>query len=446
MLMEKKLWNPNLEVLSREELFAKIERPLLRSQVEYVLKNSKFYAKKYKRLGLNLSELSSSSFDFSALPFTEKSEIMRDQEDNPPFGNIKAVSNNQIRRIHRTSGSSGQPLFVYLTQNDIDCILEAGARSFWCAGVRPNDVVIHCLNYCLWMGGLTDHMCLEHTGATVIPYGVGNSKNLIATIKRLKPTAISCTPSYLSKLEIILHDDFKMNPRDLNLKKGLFGGEPGIQNFEKRKEIEEKWGIEAIDANYGMSDVLSIFGAECSYRKGLHFHGQGILYVELIDPISGKNLEIKRGQVGEFVLTNLKREAQPLIRYRSHDLVEILGVGFCECGRNGFRFRILGRSDDMLIIKGINVFPQAIADVLSQFLSSITGEFEIILDTPPPYEFLKIKVEYKGTLKRKNLHTLKQLIKNKLRELLEFKAEIELVPEGSIPRSIEKTKRIKKLY
>jgi len=444
--MEKKLWNSNLEVLSREELFAKIEEPLLRSQVRYVLKKSKFYKEKYKKVGLSLSELSSSSFILSNLPFTEKSEIMRDQEENPPFGNILAVSKNKIRRVHRTSGSSGRPLFVYLTQNDIGYILEAGARSYWCSGVRPDDVVIHCLNYCLWMGGLTDHMCLEQTGATVIPYGVGNSINLIETMKNLRPTSISCTPSYLSKLEIILHDDFKMKPRDLNLKKGLFGGEPGIQNPEKRKSIEEKWGIKAIDANYGMADVLSIFGSECEFRKGLHYNAQGILYVELIDPTSGKSLDFKAGQVGEFVLTNLKREAQPLIRYRSHDLAEIVGVGFCDCGRNGFRFKILGRSDDMLIVKGINVFPQAIADVISKFLSSLTGEFEIILENPPPYDSLKIKVEYKGTLTSETSKMLKFLLQKTLRELLEFKAEIELVPEGTIVRTEGKTKRIKKLY
>lgn len=443
--MEKKFWNAKMETLSREELLEKVEKPLLLKQLDFVLNNSKFYLNKYQKIGFN-SSLLSTKFNLHELPFTEKPEILEDQEANPPFGSILAVPSHKLRRVHRTSGSSGRPVFIALTQNDMNSILEAGSRSFWCAGVRPNDLIVHCLNYCLWMGGLTDHMCLEHTGATVVPYGVGNSKNLIETIKYLHPTGISSTPSYLSKLEVILRDDFKMGPRDLNLKKGLFGGEPGLQNPETRKMIEQRWGIEAIDANYGMADVLSIFGSECKFRKGLHFHAQGILYVELIEPSTGKNLDFKEAQVGELVYTNLKREAQPLIRFRSHDLAEIVGIGLCDCGRNGFRFKILGRSDDMLNVKGINVFPNAVADVLSKFLPSLTGEFEIILETPPPYDFLKMRVEYRRTETQESVKSLKDLLQRTLRELLEFKAEIEMVPEGKIARTEGKTKRIKKMY
>lgn len=444
-LYKKKFWNTEIESLSKEELFEKIEKPLLLSQLKFVLKNSKFYSKKYRAIGMKTSDLTP-QFNFKELPFTEKIEIQKDQEENPPFGSILAVPIHKLRRIHRTSGSSGRPIFVALTQNDIDCILESGARSFWCAGLRPNDLIVHCLNYCLWMGGLTDHMCLEHTGATVIPYGVGNTRNLIEIIKYLHPTGISCTPSYLSKLELILRNEFKMTPKDLKLEKGFFGGELGIQNPDNRKIIEEKWGIEAIDANYGMADVLSIFGSECEFRKGLHFHGHGILHVELIDPNTGKNLEFKKGQIGELVYTNLKREGQPLIRFRSHDLAEIVGVGKCDCGRNGFRFKILGRSDNMLIVKGINVFPNAIADVLSKFLSFLTGEFEIILDTIPPYDFLKMRIEYRGIKTSESIESLKKHLQKALKELLEFKAEIEMIPEGKIVRTEGKAKRIKKMY
>jgi len=443
--MEKELWNDKIETLSRQELFEVVEKPLLISQLNFIHKNSKFYSNKYKAAGLDFRDFPS-QYDLQDLPFTEKSEILKDQEKNPPFGSILSVPHNKLIRIHRTSGSSDRPVFVALTQHDVDNILEAGARSYWCAGVRPNDLIVHCLNYCLWMGGLTDHMCLEHTGATVIPYGVGNSKNLIETIKHLHPTGISCTPSYLSKLEVILRQDFKLDPKDLQLKTGFFGGEPGIQNPETRKMIEEKWGIVAVDANYGMADVLSIFGSECKYQKGLHFHGQGILHAELVDPHTGKNLDFKEGQVGELVFTNLKREGQPLIRFRSHDLAEIVGTGPCDCGRDGFRFKILGRSDDMLIVKGINVFPNAIADVLSKFLTSLTGEFEIILDSPPPYDLLKIRAEYRKTENPESVNALKDSLQRRMRELLEFKAKIEMVPEGEITRTEGKTKRIKKMY
>lgn len=443
--MTNKLWNPEIETMSMEQVFQSVAKPLILPQLKHVLENSKFYSKKYEKMGLKASNLSP-SLDFNNLPFTEKHEIIEDQEMYPPFGNLLAVQNEKIRRVHRTSGTSGRPVFIALTQKDVDSILESGARSFWCAGVRPDDMVVHCLNYCLWMGGLTDHMCLEHTGATVVPYGVGNSKNLIETIKYLQPTCISCTPSYMSRLEILLRDEFGMEPRDLGLKKGLFGGEPGIQNPKIRGAIEDKWGIRAIDANYGMADVLSIFGSECEYRDGLHFHGHGILHVELIDPSTEENIDFAEGVIGEFVLTNLTREAQPFIRFRSHDLVKIAGVGPCECGRSGFRFKMLGRSDDMITIKGINVFPGAVSDVISKFLDSLTGEFEIWLETPPPYDYLKLRVEYRRGESEELVRNIEAALKKNIRQALEFSAVLEMVPEGEIPRTEGKTKRIKKMY
>ncbi len=248
------------------------------------------------------------------------------------------------------------------------------------------------------------------------------------------------------RLEALLRDEFNMEPRDLGLKKGLFGGEPGIQNPEIRGAIEEKWGIKAIDANYGMADVLSIFGSECECRAGLHFHGQGILHVELIDPSTEENLDFAEGVMGEFVLTNLIREAQPFIRFRSHDLVKIVGVGPCECGRSGFRFKMLGRSDDMITIKGISVFPGAVNDVISKFLNSLTGEFEIWLDSPPPYDFLKLKVEHKKGESEESVRNLKEALQRSIRQLLEFTAIIEMVSEGEIPRTEGKSKRIKRMY
>ena len=444
MNSNKNLWDPKIEILSKENLWEKIEKPLLHSQLDYVFKNSQFYKQKYLKIGLNPSELFK-KIKFSDLPLTEKKEIMEDQKKFPPFGNILSVSVKKLRRIHRTSGSSGQPIFIALTKNDIEWTLEAGARSFWCAGIRPNDLIIHCLNYCLWSGGITDHLCLEQTGACVIPYGVGNSRNLLEIIKYLHPTAISCTPSYLPKLEVILRDEFKLKPTNLGLKKGLFGGEPGIQNHIKRKMIEKKWKIKAIDANYGMADVLSVFGSECEYRQGLHFHAQGILYTELINPTNKQNLDFKKGQVGELVFTTLRREGQPLIRYRSNDLVKIVGVGPCKCGRNGFRFNVIGRTDDMLIVKGINVFPMAIEDVILKF-PSLTGEFEIILKTSPPYDFLRIKVEYIKNINKESVRSVAKLLQKTLRDLLEFKSEIEMVPDGKILRTDGKIKRIKRLY
>jgi phenylacetate-CoA ligase len=438
----QKFWNTEIETMQTEELIEKIHFPLLRQQLDFAYKNSQFYQKKFDEFGIKSGDFWSSDFELGKIPFSEKKEIMDDQEEYPPFGSLLAVPSEKLIRVHRTSGYSGRPVLIVLTKNDIDDTLEAGARMFWCAGVRPDDLVIHCLNYCLWIGGLTDHLSLEQTGATVIPYGVGNSKNLLELIKYIKPTSISCTPSYLSRLEELLREDFGIKPIDLQLKKGIFGGEAGLQNAEFRRNIEEKWGISAIDANFGVSDVLSAFGSECEFRNGLHFHGQGIIHVELINPVNESNLEFRKGQLGELVYTNLKREAQPLIRFRSHDMAEIVDADKCECGRTGFRFRILGRSDDMLVVRGINIFPVAIGNILLSYTNLLTGEYEIHLDSPPPYDYLHIKVEYRNGLSETEKFSVSDILKKAIREKLNFTAEIEMVLEGSIPRTDGKAKRI----
>ncbi|HNX90579.1 MAG TPA: phenylacetate--CoA ligase family protein, partial [Candidatus Omnitrophota bacterium] len=352
---------------------------------------------------------------------------------------------DKIIRIHRTSGYSGRPVLIALTANDIKDTHEAGARMFWCAGVRPDDIVVHCLNYCLWIGGITDHLSLEAVGATVIPYGVGNTKKLLELMIQLSPTAISCTPSYLRRLEQVLAEEFRMKPNELGIKKGVFGGEAGIQDPVIRNSIEKKWDMRAIDANYGVSDVLSAFGSECDVRNGLHYHAQGIVLPELIDPVTGEKLEIKAGQTGEMVYTNLKREAQPLIRFRTRDTVEIVHVGKCPCGRSGFRFKVLGRSDDMLVVKGINVFPAAIQTVLLRYPEELNGEFEIVLSGKPPYESLSVKVEIRKDMKPCDARRLKCKIENDIKEELTVKTVIELVRENSIPREGDKVKRIRRI-
>jgi phenylacetate-CoA ligase len=443
MHKDDRLRDPDLETMSRDELFARVENPLLVRQLRRVMEDSPFYARKYRLAGIGLGDLSD-SLSLSLLPFTEKSEVIVDQNSHPPFGENLAVDPAALRRVHRTSGHSGRPVYVAYTLEDIAMTLEAGARSFWCAGVRPGDVVIHCLNYCLWTGGLTDHHILEYTGACVVPYGVGNSRNLVDTIRYLRPTAISCTPSYLATLELLLRDEFQMQPRDLGLKVGLFGGEAGIQDHAFRSRIEELWGLRAVDANYGVSDVLSIFGAECECRDGLHFHGQGVLHVELVDPASGHPLPFERGRVGEFVYTTLRRESQPLIRFRSHDLAEIVDTGRCECGRTGFRFRILGRSDDMLVVKGINVFPHAVGEVIAVFGDRLTGEFEIIADSPPPLDHIRLRTEVRPGISAEQAAELAEALQREIRVRLEVTAKIDLVPEGTIPRTEGKSQRIRR--
>lgn len=435
-----------LEMLGYEECHHEIDEQLLIRQLKYIINNSKFYQEKYRDHGLDNEYISNLS-NFDSIPFTEKEEILLEQGKYPPFGRLATCEDRKdLRRVHMTSGSTGNPLYVILTENDLAATIEAGRRAFICASLTPEDTVIHCLNYCLWAGGLTDHMSLEAAGATVIPFGVGNTKQLIQTIINIRPTAISCTPSYLSRLEYVLREEFKLSPADLGLRKGLFGGEGGLQNPLVRARIEEIWNIKAIDANYGMADVLSIFGSECEERTGLHFHGQGILYLELIDPFSNNKVLVQDGQLGEMVLTTLRREAQPLVRYRTRDLIQVISTQQCGCGRKSFRFRVMGRTDDMVTIRGINVYPDAIANVLGKHPEWFSGEYELVVETPPPIEMPLLRVELYERIGDIDIERLSMHIKKKCHEELLFTPRVEFIKPGQFPRTEGKTRRLKKTY
>lgn len=442
--MRRPLWNVEIETLPPDRL-RRLEDEVLQRQLAYLAERSLFYARKFAAARVDPTTIRGRD-DLPRLPFTEKDELRANQETYPPLGDYLAAPRDRIVRLHKTSGTTGRPLFVGLTAHDIEVTHEIGARAFWAAGLGPGNTVVHCLNYQLWIGGLTDHLSLERTGATVVPFGVGHSRDLVRAIQTLGINAISSTPSYLVHLIAIVQDELGLEPRKLGLRQGFFGGEPGLQNPTYRARIEETWGMRAHDANYGMADVLSIFGGECAAREGLHFHGQGSILAELIDPESGDPVPVEVGSTGELVYTNLDREAHPVLRYRSHDAVEITGTGPCACGRTSFRFRVLGRSDDMLHVRGVNVFPTAIAAVLAELAPALTGEFQIVLDHAPPYDLLPLRVEYALDLPAENLAPLAEQIATWLRERLFFRANIELVPAGTLPRTQGKTARIIRIY
>jgi phenylacetate-CoA ligase len=279
----------------------------------------------------------------------------------------------------------------------------------------------------------------------VVPYGVGQTASLIQTIRELQINAISATPSYMLPLaEAVGAEGLK--PRDLGLRKGFFGAEPGMSEPGVRARMEEVWGMRAMDANFGMADVLSIMGSECEHRQGLHFQARGIVATEFIEPESGAPLALTDGAEGELVYTHLMKEAQPLIRYRARDVVRILGTGTCACGRTTFRFRVLGRSDDMLHVRGINVFPTGVGNVLARLTDQLSGEFQIILDHPPPHQYLRVRIELAQGLTPELAGDLEQQIVHALRERLSFRAEVELVPYGALPRTEQKARRVIKTY
>jgi len=255
--------------------------------------------------------------DLPELPLSDKAMLRQAQAAHPPFGHYMAAPVRDAVRLHRTSGTTGQAMNLALSRRDCAITEEVGGRCQTAAGLTPDHRVVHCLNYQMWMGGLTDHLTLQATGALVIPFGVGATELLVRTIREVGIDAISCTPSYPAVLERVIAEKFPgLHPRDLGLKLGLFGGEPGLDDSALRARLKEVWGMEPRNANYGVSDVFCNFAAQCAHDSRLHYMAADVLYPELIDPDSAQPLPLEPGQTGELVLTHLARDCQPLVRFR----------------------------------------------------------------------------------------------------------------------------------
>src|SRR5215813_3350512 len=331
--------------------------------------------------------------EFAEAPLIDKEMLRESQRLHPPFGDYLAAAPARIARIHRTSGTTGTAMNLALSARDAHETAMVGARAQAASGLSPGHRVVHCLNYRLWMGGYTDHATLEATGAAVIPYGVGETQGLIRLIRELGITAISCTPSYPAVLERAIAEHFPgLRPRDLGLGLGLFGGEAGLDGPDFRRRLEATWGFAARNANYGVSDVFCNFAGQTELDPDLHFMALDVLHPELIEPETGAVLPWREGERGELVLTHVSRECQPLVRFRTGDIIVLTGTGRARCGRTAPRFRVVGRSDDMVVVRGINVFPTQIAAVLNRD-DSLSGEYRILLDGPGPYDALPIEAE-----------------------------------------------------
>ena len=431
--MERAMWNPEMETISASEQ-KKLEQQKLMAQIQHVFANSTMYQKKYRPTGITAKDITCVQ-DLAKLPFTTKTDLRESQVRTPPYGDFLAAPSDLVNRVHRTSGATGQFIYTALTHRDLEVTNDCGARAFWAAGLRPHHRVVHCLNYCLWMGGYTDHSNLELTGATVFPFGVGNSRQLVRVIRDAGINVISSTPSYPAYLEDVVRDELGMEPKELGLRLGLFGGESGLENPSYRNRIADTWGMQPQNANYGVSDVLCNFASVCSEKYQLHFLAQGALLAQLIDPVTGNDLPMEEGVKGELVLTHLEKEAQPLVRYRTSDILEILGTGPCRCNRTGFRFRVVGRSDDMLNVKGVNVFPNGISQVIQEMVPDLNGEFQIVLDHPSPYTGLNIAVEYGADMAPEQKDAIARKLEGKIKAVLNFSARVYPVAPQSIQRT-----------
>ncbi len=376
------------------------------------------------------------------LPLVDKEMLRESQRARPPFGDYLAAAEERIARVHRTSGTTGTAMNLALSAADAHATAIVGARAQAASGLGPGHRVVHCLNYRLWMGGYTDHATLEATGAAVVPFGVGDSELLIRTIRELGITAISCTPSYPAVLERVIAERFpELRPRDLGLRLGLFGGEGGLDEPAFRRRLEATWGIAVRNANYGVTDVFCNFAGQTELDNDLHFMALDVLHPELVEPASGRLLPWREGERGELVLTHLSRECQPLVRFRTGDIILLTGTGRAACGRTAPRFRVVGRSDDMVVVRGINAFPAQVAAVLNGN-AALSGEYRIVLEGRGPYDVLPVEAELAQGESGEGPAGLAEAVAAAIKRDLGVTARVTLRPFGALPRTEGKTRRV----
>lgn len=417
-----------------------IQEDRWRRQSAYVAASSQFYRERPGAAGGIPGRLDR----LAALPFTDKQMLREDQAARPPFGGYLAADPKRITRMHRTSGTTGAAMNLALSRTDALMSAEIGGRAQAASGLGPGHRVVHCLNYQLWMGGYTDHAALEATGAMVIPYGVGHSRGLIDVIRELGVTAISCTPSYPAVLEQTIAREYpELKPADLGLELGLFGGEPGLDDPAFRRRLEETWGFQARNANYGVTDVLCNFAGQSTVSSDLHLVALDVLYPELIDPDTLDAVPWREGESGELVLTHLAKECQPLVRFRTGDIITLTGTGRAQCGRTAPRFRVVGRSDDMIVVRGINVFPVMVASVLNGY-SELSGGYRIRLAQPPPHDVLPVEAELAGA--PDDAAGLAGHIEAAIKRHIGVTARVRLLPADSLPRTEGKTRHVIRDY
>lgn len=436
-------YNARIETMPLKQIQELQERKL-RKQLVYTYQNSAFYRQKFDQAGLHPEDIRTIE-DMAKLPFTTKEELRDSQVEHPPLGLHAAVPLSRVIRIHASSGTTGRPSYVGITKHDRDTWIESVARVYWAEGVRPDSVVVMGFGIGFFVGGLPLHNAIEEIGATFIPVGTGASDRLITSIQNLNASQLTCTPSYATYLAEYVRNKFSVEPNTLGIRRVQLGAEPGGGVPSVRKRIEEDWGA-IVTEGIGNADVMPVYAAECDARSGMHYLTPDFAIAEIIDPETGQTLPLDQPEVqGELVFTHIDRECVPLVRFRTRDRV-IVWTDPCSCGRTGMRIRCIGRTDDLLILRGVNVWPSAIKDVIMSLRPHTTGEMQIQLTEPGPSVEppLPIRVEYGSDVE--NLQSLKQDIEAALHEKLIFTASVELVPPSTLPRYEMKAQLLRKVY
>ncbi len=425
-------WEEKIECLSRDEMIQRQEKRL-REIVGYAYENLAFYKRRFDEHDIRPEKIRTID-DVTSLSFTTKSDL----RDNYPYG-FCAVPLSRIVRVHASSGTTGKPTPVFLTKKDLENWTDCMARNCYMAGVREEDVCQIAFRYTLFTGAFGHHLGAERIGASVIPTSSGQTERQIMMMQDFKTTVIHCTPSYAITIAEKM-SEMGVDKNSLSLRLGIHGAEP--MSEELRAEIEERLGITAI-GDYGLTELggpgVSI---ECPEKEGYHIN-EDFFYPEIIDPETSRPLPF--GQVGELVFTTLQKEAVPIIRYRTRDITH-LEAETCGCGRTLIRHGpIIGRSDDMLIIGGVNFFPSQLECVMLGF-EEVEPHYVIYLKKKGRLDHVAVEVETQPDFwteaPREKIAELAQEIEMKVKDIIGFKIEVKIVEPLSIPRSEGKAKRV----
>jgi phenylacetate-CoA ligase len=428
---------PEVEARPWEEQLA-IDDESYRAQVAHLLERSAFYRDKLAAAGVRSAADAGGLADMAALPFTEKPELRATCTPENPIGAHLCAAPEEIVRIYSTSGTTGTPSYIPLTVGDLDNWVTGSARSYAASGIAAGHRIVSTYNAGPFAAGAA-LASFERIGLCHIPVGTGNSERLVRAIELLRPEAAVLTPSYAAYLvEWAAERDVDL--RASSVERVLVAGEPGGGEPAFRATLEAGWGARVTEA-MGIGDIgVSLWG-ECEEQDGMHLGARGFVHPELIDPGSGEPLPMEDGASGELVLTHLRHRAAPLLRFRTRDHVEIR-TSPCPCGRTGPRLRCIGRTDDMLIVRGVNVFPAAVREVVSSFAPAVSGHILVrpqaqgVKQEPP----LPVSVELARGAEPDP--ALAEAIHERLRSALVVQARVDLVPWGSLQRSEYKSKLV----
>ncbi len=432
--MNQRIYNPEMECMDPEERRI-LQGKRLHETVAHEYENVPFYRERMDARGVTPDDIQTVE-DIEKLPFMQKTDL----RDTFPFG-LFAVPNDQIVRIHGSSGTTGKPIVSGYTEGDIEVWTEMVSRALAAAGADKDDVIQVCYGYGLFTGGLGAHQGATNVGAMVLPMSSGNTQRQLMMMQELGTTILCCTPSYAAYLGESIRDAGLVPGKDIKLRAGIFGAEPWTE--EMRRHIEESLGIDARDI-YGLTEIAGPGVAfECECKNGSHVNEDHVI-AEIIDPVTGKQLPY--GTPGELVFTTITKKGMPMLRYRTHDICTLHNEK-CACGRTTIRMgRITGRTDDMIVVRGVNVFPSQIETVLVK-TPGASPHYLLIVDRVNNSDTLEVKVEMTGEVFRATdslgeMQRLQKHIQSQIKSVVGIMTKVTIVPPKTLPRSEGKAKRV----